>query len=137
MATKAASPSTTSHARTCLCSQTKHPGSFKCSQHRRSNHPPALVPARRATAVRAWLNYREIVLIAGANPHKAFLHQGVKPSRSTAISMQRRRNFQPKPYRFYLLNGSTLVPSSAANIAVPTTHPHSCPPVEPRRCEHG
>ncbi|KAE8687896.1 Detected protein of unknown function [Hibiscus syriacus] len=101
-----ASPSTKSHTRTCLCSPTKHPGSFKCSQHRRSNHPPAPVSARRATTVRAWSNYRELVTRAGANSHKEFLLQGVKPSRSSAVSMQRRRNFQPKPSRFYLLNGN-------------------------------
>ncbi|KAE8723110.1 Detected protein of unknown function [Hibiscus syriacus] len=106
MASKAASPNTKSHTRTCLCSPTKHPGSFKCSQHRRFNHPPAPVPARRATAVRAWSNYRELVLIAGANPHRAFLLQGAKPSRSSAVNTQRRRNFQPKLSRFYLLNAN-------------------------------
>ncbi|KAL4319760.1 hypothetical protein GQ457_18G011750 [Hibiscus cannabinus] len=96
-----------SQTRTCLCSPTKHPGSFKCIRHRRSNQqPPKPVSSRRATAVVASSKYKELALIARANPHKAFLLQGVKPSRPSGVNMRRRRNFQPKPSRFFLLNGN-------------------------------
>ncbi|GMI83970.1 hypothetical protein like AT5G11090 [Hibiscus trionum] len=91
-----------SPSRTCMCSPTRHPGSFKCSRHRRSNHPPKPAPGRRAASS----NYRELALIAGANPHKAFLLQAVRSSRSSGVNMQRRRSFQPKPSRFYLLYGN-------------------------------
>ncbi|KAK8559143.1 hypothetical protein V6N13_098736 [Hibiscus sabdariffa] len=105
-----ASPTTKSQShsqsRTCLCSLTKHPGSFKCSRHRRSNQPPKPAPGPRATSVISSSNYRELALIARTNPHKVFLLLVVKPSRPSGVNMQRRRNFQPKPSRFYLLNSN-------------------------------
>ncbi|KAL1167343.1 hypothetical protein V6Z11_A05G012900 [Gossypium hirsutum] len=80
MATKtASSPSSKSQARTCLCSPTTHPGSFRCSLHRNFNKPPT------------------------GRSRAALLLQIIKPS---SHDLQRRRNFQPKPSRFCMLNGN-------------------------------
>ncbi|KAK8669175.1 hypothetical protein V6N13_106612 [Hibiscus sabdariffa] len=100
-----ASPNTKSHSATWLCSPTKHPASFKFSsrRHRYLNRPPVPVPRSR---VRASSNYKGLALIAKANCSKAFLPQALKSSRPSVVCMQRRRNFQPKPSRFYLLNAN-------------------------------
>ncbi|GMI88616.1 hypothetical protein like AT5G20370 [Hibiscus trionum] len=100
------STNTMSQSPTCLCSSTNHPGSFKCSPHRHLNHPPVPVPRRRTTAVRSSSNYKGLALIAKANSTKAVLLRALKSSRSSVVNVQRRRNFQPKPSRFYLLNSN-------------------------------
>ncbi|KAG4144075.1 hypothetical protein CXB51_013569 [Gossypium anomalum] len=100
MATKTASSSSSkSQARTCLCSPTTHPGSFRCSLHRNFNKPPT----GRSRAVRIAPNSWELALQAKANSIKALLLQIIKPS---SHDLQRRRNFQPKPSRFCMLNGN-------------------------------
>ncbi|KAK8698414.1 hypothetical protein V6N13_114533 [Hibiscus sabdariffa] len=95
-----ASPNTKTHSGTWLCSPTKHPASFKCSSrpHRYLNHPPVPMPMPMPRG-----GVSASALMAKANCSKAFLLQALKPSRP---SMQRRRNFQPKPSRFYLLNAN-------------------------------
>ncbi|XVF88258.1 hypothetical protein PTKIN_Ptkin19aG0035300 [Pterospermum kingtungense] len=90
-----------SQSRTCLCSPTKHPGSFRCILHRNFNNKP---PGRRTRVITVSSNHRELAAVAKANSIKAFLRQIIKPS---SHQMQRRRNFQPKPSRFCLLNGNT------------------------------
>ncbi|GMH04583.1 hypothetical protein Nepgr_006423 [Nepenthes gracilis] len=75
--------------RTCLCSPTKHPGSFRCNFHRKT-------PNRRASQ-----NQLDSATISKANSLRALLLQIIKPS---SRDLQRRRNFQPKPSRFYYMN---------------------------------
>ncbi|EOY31261.1 Serine-rich protein-related [Theobroma cacao] len=100
MASKNASSSSSKSptSRTCLCSPTTHPGSFRCNLHRNFNKPPG-----RTRVVRVSPNHWELAVIAKANSIKAILLQIIKPS---SHDMQRRRNFQPKPSRFCLLNGN-------------------------------
>ncbi|KAL6334701.1 hypothetical protein AAG906_021360 [Vitis piasezkii] len=90
MATKNSSSS-----RTCLCSPTAHPGSFRCSLHRGS-----LKPCGRSTAN---INRLEPKTVTKATLLKAFLMQIIKPSSHDA---RRRKNFQPRPTRFCLMNSS-------------------------------
>ncbi|KAA3478646.1 Serine-rich protein-related [Gossypium australe] len=72
---------------TCLCSPTSHPGSFRCTLHRSFNKkPPALSPT-------------------GAVPDSPNYQAKVKPIKPASHCIQRKRNFQPKPSRFCLLNG--------------------------------
>ncbi|XVF47984.1 hypothetical protein PTKIN_Ptkin03bG0154000 [Pterospermum kingtungense] len=98
MASKNASSKAKSQTRTCLCSPTTHPGSFRCSLHRNFNNP-----AGRKRLVRVSPSHWELSVLAKANSIKAFLLQIIKPS---SHDMQRRRNFQPKPSRFCVLNGN-------------------------------
>ncbi|PWA69911.1 hypothetical protein CTI12_AA295320 [Artemisia annua] len=82
--------------RTCLCSPTNHPGSFRCSRHRNLQR----VPSRRvASRGNSW----ELAVVAKANSMKTFLRIMINPS---SRDLQRRRNFQQKPSRFCLLNGN-------------------------------
>ncbi|GMY35737.1 Serine-rich protein-related [Fagus crenata] len=99
MASKNASPppKSSTPTRTCLCSPTKHPGSFRCSLHR-NPHPQKSLTRRMVRVSRSqW----ELAVIAKANSFKAFLLQIIKPS---SHDLQRRRNFQPKPTRFCMMN---------------------------------
>ncbi|KAJ7951950.1 Serine-rich protein-related [Quillaja saponaria] len=92
-----------SSARTCLCSPTTHPGSFRCSLHRgyRKLSPKSTVPVSQSKNIKD----SKIDVI------KAFLLQIIKPS---SHDLQRRRNFQPRPTRFCLMkntNGDGLAVS--------------------------
>ncbi|XP_038710966.1 uncharacterized protein LOC120005412 [Tripterygium wilfordii] len=79
------------HARTCLCSPSRHPGSFRCSIHRNPNRTPARVSP----------NEWEMSMI------KKVLLQIVKPSNHDKQKRRkRRRDFQPQPSRFCLMNGN-------------------------------
>ncbi|KAJ9164535.1 hypothetical protein P3X46_024100 [Hevea brasiliensis] len=80
--------------RICLCSPTKHPGSFRCSLHRNFRR----VPGRSSSS-----NKGELAVIAKANSLRAFLLQIIKPS---SHDLQRRRNFRPRPSRFCLMNAN-------------------------------
>ncbi|BFG40246.1 hypothetical protein CerSpe_265200 [Prunus speciosa] len=90
MASKTATCISKSHNsnRTCLCSPTSHPGSFRCSLHRNSNKQQSIIsnPA----------------FVVKPNSIKGcLLLQLIKPS---SHDLQRRRQFQPKPTRFCLMN---------------------------------
>ncbi|XP_022151454.1 uncharacterized protein LOC111019381 [Momordica charantia] len=87
MATKTA-PSSASASRLCLCAPTTHPGSFRCSLHRR---PRKASDKSKAAAASGGVDWNKTDLV------KAFLMQIIKPS---SHDLQRRRNFQPKPSRF-------------------------------------
>ncbi|OAY46981.1 uncharacterized protein LOC110617041 [Manihot esculenta] len=87
-----------SQGRTCLCSPTTHPGSFRCSLHRNYQR----VPSRRSSSSSSSNNW-ELAVIAKANSLKAFLLQIIKPS---SHDLQRRRNFRPRPSRFCLMNAN-------------------------------
>ncbi|XVE71553.1 hypothetical protein DITRI_Ditri10aG0160400 [Diplodiscus trichospermus] len=98
MSSKNASSNSKSQTRKCLCSPTTHPGSFRCSLHRNFIKPPG-----RTRVVGVSQSQWELDMVAKQNSSKAFLLQIIKPS---SHDMQRRRNFQPKPSRFCLLNGN-------------------------------
>ncbi|PON77838.1 hypothetical protein TorRG33x02_239540 [Trema orientale] len=99
MATKNTASSQKRHVvgRTCLCSPTTHPGSFRCSLHRNPHKP------RSATTVRVTSGPWEAAMVAKANSIKAFLLQIIKPS---SHDLHRRRNFKPRPSRFCLMNNN-------------------------------
>ncbi|KAG8656218.1 hypothetical protein MANES_04G107300v8 [Manihot esculenta] len=112
MATKSSSSSST--RRTCLCSPTTHPGSFKCSPHRNSRgiyanstaHINRMEPSslsKTATTTASSKSKNMVMMASKANVIKAFLMQIIKPS---SHDLQRRRNFKPKPTRFCPLNGN-------------------------------
>ncbi|KAE8730770.1 Detected protein of unknown function [Hibiscus syriacus] len=81
----------------CLCSPTSHPGSFRCAQHRNFNKKPST--RSRTRAVHDSPKYH-----TNAKPVKTVLLEIMKPS---SHCIKRRRNFQPKPSRFCLLNGNS------------------------------
>ncbi|CAN4113109.1 unnamed protein product [Withania somnifera] len=81
--------------RICYCSPTTHPGSFRCKFHRNGQKSYS----RRSSTSSYW----ELAKIAKANSLKAFLLQIIKPS---SHDLQRRRNFQPKPSRFFWINNN-------------------------------
>ena len=90
---------TQQETRTCLCSPTTHPGSFRCGLHRDSLRVPA-----RSRIGRAGSNKKGgLALIAKANSFKAILLQIIKPS---SHDLHRRRDFQPRLTRFCLMNAS-------------------------------
>jgi hypothetical protein len=83
--------------RTCLCAPTNHPGSFRCSQHRntrRISNYPSSSSLSRAELIKAGRK---------ANSVKTILMLMISPS---CRDLHRRRNFQPKPSRFRLMNSN-------------------------------
>ncbi|XP_010250390.1 PREDICTED: uncharacterized protein LOC104592655 [Nelumbo nucifera] len=86
--------------RTCLCSPTNHPGSFRCSLHRNSRK----LYTRSSVHVASNPGSRsEPKTMDKSNLLKEFLLQIIKPSKH---DMSRRRNFQPKPTRFCMMNSN-------------------------------
>ncbi|KAG4930083.1 hypothetical protein JHK82_047152 [Glycine max] len=81
-------------SRTCMCSPTNHPGSFRCSMHKK---PPlaAAVPSK----------WESSPMAAKANSLKATLLQMIKPS---SHDHHKRKTFQPKPTRFSLMNNVVI-----------------------------
>ncbi|XVE91245.1 hypothetical protein DITRI_Ditri20bG0138400 [Diplodiscus trichospermus] len=115
MATK--SSSSPSSTRRCLCSPTKHPGSFRCSLHRSSGNVSSKSAAPQVNKHREESKAAMMIIMMTAKSStskasliKAFLMQIIKPS---SRDLQRRRNFHPKPTRF-----SPLINSSANGVAV-------------------
>ncbi|CAI9283641.1 unnamed protein product [Lactuca saligna] len=86
------SSSSTSSRRTCLCSPTNHPGSFRCARHRSSS------PKVGRKLIAEQLNRLDI---KKTNLVKEFLLKIIKPS---SHDIQRRKNFEPKPSRFSVLD---------------------------------
>ena len=85
--------------RTCLCSPTTHPGSFRCSLHRNFRKVSSGSRTGRVGSNHNW----DLTVVAKANPFKAILLQIIKPS---SHDLQRRRDFQPRPTRFCLMNAN-------------------------------
>ncbi|XVF24719.1 hypothetical protein REPUB_Repub13aG0151500 [Reevesia pubescens] len=110
MATK--SSSSPSSTRTCLCSPTKHPGSFRCSLHRSLGKvsSKSVAPHHHVNRQREESKAAMMMTTSSSSSStktsliKAFLMQIIKPS---SHDLQRRRNFHPKPTRFCPLNSST------------------------------
>ncbi|KAM0018634.1 hypothetical protein Hdeb2414_s0026g00676201 [Helianthus debilis subsp. tardiflorus] len=86
-----------SSRRTCLCSPTNHPGSFRCARHRTS----APKPGRKSIS-------EQLNMLDSKNTNliKEFLMKIIKP---TSHDVQRRKNFEPKPSRFSVLDSGDRV----------------------------
>ncbi|TKY73040.1 hypothetical protein E2542_SST01787 [Spatholobus suberectus] len=82
--------------RACLCSPTTHPGSFRCSLHKKPLRTVTRNPSNTS-------HHLDSSMAAKANSLKAFLMQVIKPS---SHDLHRRKNFHPKPSRFCLMNGN-------------------------------
>ncbi|CAI8583870.1 unnamed protein product [Vicia faba] len=113
MASKSAISMSNSHSltnkpksRTCLCSPTTHPGSFRCSMHK--NKPQRSIPknpfkSNTSHHLNESASSSSSSMVVKANSLKTFLLQVIKPS---SHDVHRRKNFQPKPTRFCLMNTS-------------------------------
>ncbi|CAL5186890.1 unnamed protein product [Lathyrus oleraceus] len=82
----------------CLCSPTSHPGSFRCSMHK--NKPQRSVPNNPFKSSTTSSSSSPSMIVK-ARSLKTFLLQVIKPS---SHDVHRRKNFQPKPTRFCLMN---------------------------------
>ncbi|WOK91609.1 hypothetical protein Cni_G00300 [Canna indica] len=98
------SSSSSSSSRTCLCAPTTHPGSFRCSLHRSTRNKISNRPA----AVKS----PELMTIKGggggggakvksSSVRAVLLKMMISPS---SRGLRRRKNFQPTPSRFRLMN---------------------------------
>ncbi|URD97703.1 hypothetical protein MUK42_36512 [Musa troglodytarum] len=83
--------------RTCLCSPTTHPGSFRCKLHRSAGRNSGKSAAQSMGSVEPKGGP------ARARSMKAVLMQIVRPSNH---GLCRRRDFRPKPSRFSLMSGN-------------------------------
>ncbi|XVF86376.1 hypothetical protein PTKIN_Ptkin18bG0034900 [Pterospermum kingtungense] len=119
MATKSSASS--SSKRTCLCSPTDHPGSFRCSLHRSlgkhstssksaASHSHANNKQREESKAAVMMMMTTTTSSPKTSLIKAFLKQIISPS---SHDLQRRRNFHPKPTRF-----CPLLNTSANGVAV-------------------
>ncbi|CAL9761108.1 unnamed protein product [Musa acuminata subsp. burmannicoides] len=87
--------STSSSSRTCLCAPTTHPGSFRCNLHRSTRKISSQSTAHSVKELKGAAK-------AKARSVRAVLLKIINPS---SHDLRRRRNFQPKPSRFQLMNG--------------------------------
>ncbi|OIT01544.1 hypothetical protein A4A49_56481 [Nicotiana attenuata] len=85
--------------RICTCSPTTHPGSFRCSFHRNVRRQLS----KRISYSTSKYNWELAKNLAKGNSLKSLLLQIIKPS---SHDLQRRRNFQPKPSRFFWMNNN-------------------------------
>ncbi|KAI3422826.1 uncharacterized protein J3R85_011726 [Psidium guajava] len=90
-----------SSSRTCLCSPTNHPGSFRCSRHKSSSAGDA-AGRRAAPCPVPTPEQREPGTASRDDGVKALLLQIINPSRHDP---KRKRGFEPRPSRFCLMNG--------------------------------
>ncbi|KAK8950806.1 hypothetical protein KSP39_PZI003734 [Platanthera zijinensis] len=91
--------------RTCLCSPTTHPGSFRCSLHKGLNHQPAALissPSSRLNARRSAMT-NSLVRIATVEGElvKRALSALIRPS---SHHQRRRQDFQPRPSRLFVMS---------------------------------
>ncbi|KAI4335629.1 hypothetical protein L6164_014261 [Bauhinia variegata] len=98
-------PSPSPSPRTCLCSPTTHPGSFRCSLHRNKNKTQVrtLAPPVVQVSSNHLHRQRESPTSPKADSVQAILLKIIKPSTN---DLQSRKNFQTKPTRFCLMNGN-------------------------------
>ncbi|KAJ4816406.1 Serine-rich protein-related [Rhynchospora pubera] len=89
--------------RTCLCSPTNHPGSFRCSRHRNIRR----VSSRSSSTSNSSSPSRAELIKAGrkAKSVKTILMLIISPS---CRDLHRRRNFRPMPSRFCQMNYNSV-----------------------------
>lgn len=82
--------------KTCMCSPSSHPGSFRCSLHKNSNKSPSSTQSRLKAQRSAMTNWQ--VRIGGVEGEsiRRTLTPPIRPSRH---HMRRRSSFQPRPSR--------------------------------------
>ncbi|CAK8563509.1 unnamed protein product [Lathyrus sativus] len=91
--------------RTCMCSPTNHPGSFRCSKHKKSRHvvvAPWLSSSSSKADYRNLDRSRMTIALKAKHPLTAFLLQIIKHHSKNVL--YRRKIFQPKPTRFSIMN---------------------------------
>ncbi|XWS17056.1 hypothetical protein CRYUN_Cryun33cG0035100 [Craigia yunnanensis] len=91
--------------RTCMCSPTTHPGSFRCSLHKSLNNSHAVTsyaPSNRLNARRSAMT-NSLVRIGGVEGDivKRALAALIRPS---SHQQRRRAAFQPRPSRLYVMS---------------------------------
>ncbi|XP_064994300.1 pheromone-processing carboxypeptidase KEX1-like [Musa acuminata AAA Group] len=93
-----------SPSRPCLCSPTTHPGSFRCKLHRG--------PRKSSGRSVAHAGSPETKGPAKATSMGGLLMQMIRPS---SHDLRRRRHFQPKPSRFFLMKEMEALCRSKSN----------------------
>lgn len=114
MASKKASSMTNSNSypnqspRKCMCSPTTHPGSFRCSMHKKPPRPVVAQPSSSSSSSSSNSNYHRldhssmIMTSKVNNSLKIILRQIIKqPSNN---DLHKRKTFQRKPTRFSVMN---------------------------------
>ncbi|XP_022131469.1 uncharacterized protein LOC111004669 [Momordica charantia] len=96
--------------KSCMCSPTTHPGSFRCSQHKNSNsgggghphHQTSSYPSTRLNMRRSAMT-NSLVRIGGVEGDwvKRALTALIRPS---SHQLRRRANFQPRPSRLSVMS---------------------------------
>ncbi|KAL4589845.1 hypothetical protein LXL04_002756 [Taraxacum kok-saghyz] len=93
--------------RTCMCSPTSHPGSFRCSLHKNSNNnnnhnSSASYPSNRLNARRSAMTNSlvRIGTVEGGDLVKRALAALIRPS---SHQQRRRTSFQPRPSRLSVI----------------------------------
>ncbi|KAD6795013.1 hypothetical protein R6Q59_021081 [Mikania micrantha] len=94
--------------RTCMCSPTSHPGSFRCSLHKNSgnnsnHHNTATYPSNRLNARRSAMTNSlvRIGTVEGGDLVKRALAALIRPS---SHQQRRRTSFQPRPSRLSVMS---------------------------------
>lgn len=94
--------------RTCMCSPTSHPGSFRCSLHKNSNNNnshnhTAPYPSNRLNARRSAMTNSlvRIGTVEGGDLVKRALAALIRPS---SHQQKRRTSFQPRPSRLSVMS---------------------------------
>ncbi|KAK4350197.1 hypothetical protein RND71_029510 [Anisodus tanguticus] len=93
----------TTSSRTCLCSPTSHPGSFRCSLHRKQFIGTSMSHSTHKSDVSFKNTTSTTTDMSKVNLFKDFLTHFIKP---TNHHQQRKKNFQPRPTRFCILDGN-------------------------------
>ncbi|KAF5197987.1 serine-rich protein-like protein [Thalictrum thalictroides] len=91
--------------KTCMCSPTNHPGSFRCSFHKNFNNHSASYPTNRLNARRSAMT-NSLVRIGTVEGDlvKRALAALIRPS---SHSQRRRAGFQPRPSRLSNMSKAT------------------------------
>ncbi|KAI3524387.1 hypothetical protein L1887_03041 [Cichorium endivia] len=100
--------------RTCMCSPTSHPGSFRCSLHKNSNnnnnnhHSTASYPSNRLNARRSAMTNSlvRIGTVEGGDLVKRALAALIRPS---SHQQRRRTSFQARPSRLSVMSKAECV----------------------------
>ncbi|XP_077216814.1 uncharacterized protein LOC143851315 [Tasmannia lanceolata] len=96
-------PDPSSQRRTCMCSPTTHPGSFRCSLHKNNGHQAVSSPSNRLNARRSAMTNSlvRIGTVEGGEWVKRALSALIRPS---SHQQRRRAGFQPRPSRLSVMS---------------------------------
>ncbi|CAK8534504.1 unnamed protein product [Lathyrus sativus] len=87
--------------RTCMCSPSTHPGSFRCSLHKNSGPAVAPLPKSLNTRISAMMN--SLVRISGVK--EELLRRALAAQiRCSSHKQHRRNDFRPRPSRFSVMS---------------------------------